>query len=201
MKTNQVRLLLLLGIWAAAAAVAGAFHLIGHLPRLVGPALIAGLCVAFSVALWRVRWLTAVMNGFSVRGIVAAHLFRFVGVYFLWLQGQGRLPVEFAQRAGWGDVATSLGACLLLAMKEGPVFRRVFLGWNIFGALDLLIAVGTGGWLSAVRPGSMNEIAGLPLTLIPLWAVPVFLASHFYLIRRQFGRSLGQDYHPAGAFQ
>jgi hypothetical protein len=201
MKTNRGRFVLLLGIWGAAAAVAGAFHLIAHLPRLAVPVLVAGLSVSFSIALWRVRWLGAVMHGLSVRGIVAAHLARFVGIYFLWLQGEGRLPLEFAQRAGWGDVATSLGACLLLLMKEGPVFRRLLLGWNIFGALDLLVAVGTGGWLNAVRPGSMNEIAGFPLALVPLWLVPVFLSTHLYLIRRQFRRSLGQVGHPASALQ
>lgn len=199
MKTNSIRLALLLGIWGAAAAVAGAFHLLAHLPRLVVPALVAGLSVSFSVAVWRVSWLRSVLDGLSVRALVGSHVFRLVGGYFLWLQSQGRLPLEFAQRAGWGDVATALGACLLLLLKDGPGFRTALLGWNIFGALDLLVAVGTGGWLNAVRPGSMREISEFPLALIPLWLVPVYLSSHLYLIRRQVSRGFPSEQNPAVA--
>jgi hypothetical protein len=61
----------------------------------------------------------------------------------------------------------------------------VLFGWNLLGAADLFVAVGTAGWLNATRPGSMIEMATLPLTLIPLWVVPVLLTSHLYLLRRQ----------------
>lgn len=198
MRTNGTRLAFLLGLWGAAASVAGVFHLIAHLPRWAGPTLIAGLSLSFSVALWRVNWLRALLDRLSVRAIVVVHIFRFVGVYFLWLQSQGRLPLEFAQRAGWGDIATAFGACVILGLKEGAVFRAAFVVWNIFGALDLLTAVGTAGWLNAIHPGSMREIAGFPLTLIPLWLVPVYLGSHFYLLRRQLTGNFTRDSRPAG---
>jgi hypothetical protein len=108
-----------------------------------------------------------------------------VGLYFVWLNAQGRLPAEFAFRAGWGDVATATGALLLLPWPQGPWFRRALLTWNVFGAADLLVAVGTAGWLNIVRPDSMAEMASLPLTLVPLWIVPVLFASHVYLVRQQ----------------
>ena len=34
----------------------------------------------------------------------------------------------------------------------------------------------------------MVEITELPLTLIPLWAVPVLLSSHILLLRNRVGR-------------
>ncbi|MEO5959525.1 MAG: hypothetical protein ABIR80_10435, partial [Opitutaceae bacterium] len=105
--------------------------------------------------------------------------------YFLWLHTQGRLPAEFAHRAGWGDIVAAAGALALLGVRERerPWFRRALVTWNIFGAADLLMAVGTGGWLNTVRPGSMIELASLPLTLVPLFLVPVMLASHVFLLR------------------
>jgi len=56
------------------------------------------------------------------------------------------------------------------------------------GASDLLLAVGTAGWLTIARAGSMIEITLLPLTLVPLWAVPVLLSSHVYILRKHVRR-------------
>lgn len=184
MNPSLRRLLFLLLLWGLAAAAAGAFHLLPHLPPAAAPLLIGGLTVGFSVALARVGWLRSAAGALGIRTILAVHLGRFVGFYFLWLHAQGRLPVEFAERAGWGDIVAAAGALALLVWPEGPGFRRALLWWNFIGAADLLVAVGTAGWLTFTRPGSMTEIAGLPLALIPLWAVPVLLSSHIYLVRQ-----------------
>lgn len=184
MKTSSQRLLLLLALWGLAAGVAGFFHLLQHLPPASAPVLIAGLTVGFSLALARLGWLQEAAAALGVRTILAAHLVRFVGIYFLWLQAQGRLPAEFAERAGGGDIMAATGALGLLFWPEGRGFRRALFWWNIFGAADLVVAVGTAAWLTITRPGSMIEITQLPLTLIPLWAVPVILSSHLYLLRQ-----------------
>jgi hypothetical protein len=191
MKSPVARLVLLLALWGAAAAFAGAFGLLARLPPVGAQALIAGLTIGFSVALARVAWLRAAGAAVSVRTILAVHVFRFVGAYFLWLHARGRLPAEFAHRAGWGDIIAAGAALVLLFPADGPRFRRLLFWWNLVGAADLLLAVGTAAWLNVVRPGSMVEITRLPLTLIPLWLVPVLLSSHIYLLRRQVcaGRS------------
>ena len=185
MNTSMLRLLVLLLVWGSAAALAGSWHLLAQLPAPVVPLIIAGLMGGFSLALARVAWMQEAVGALGVRTIVAAHLIRFVGVYFLWLQTQGRLPAEFAQRAGWGDIVAAVGALALLFWPEGNGFVRAFFWWNLFGAADLLLAVGTGGWLNLTRPGSMIELSGLPLTLVPLWLVPVLLNSHIYLLRHR----------------
>jgi len=187
MKTSCARLAALLLVWGLAASFAGAYHLLAHLPPRMAPLLIAGLSISFSISLVAVGWLREAMASLSVRVILAVHLVRFAGFYFLWLNSEGRLPLEFAQRAGWGDIVAASGALALLFWPEGSRFRSVLFWWNIIGATDLLLAVGTAGWLNATRPGSMIEISQLPLTLVPLWAVPVLLSSHIYLIRRSLG--------------
>lgn len=184
MKTSVSRLLVFVLAWGAVAAVAGAFQLFLHLPPLVVPFVVAGLTVSFSVGVGCVGWLRQAAESVGVRAILAVHLVRFVGVYFLWLHAEGRLPEEFAMRAGWGDIVAAMGALGLLFWREGAGFRRALFAWNLVGAADLLLAVGTGGWLNATRPDSMIELAGMPLALVPLWLVPVLLTSHFYLLKQ-----------------
>jgi hypothetical protein len=199
MKTPSSKLLLLLLGWGLLATITGALHLLALLPPVGAQLLIIGLSLGFSVALARVGWLAAAAATIPVRAILAAHLVRFIGFYFLWLQTQGRLPVEFAQRAGWGDILAAAGALGLLYWPEGAGFRRALWWWNVFSAADLFVAVGTAGWLNLTRPGSMIEITQLPLTLIPLWAVPMLLSSHLYLIRRHVCGGAGIASQPAKA--
>ena len=199
MKNPVTRLLLLLLAWGLAATAAGAFHLLGHLPPVGVQLVIAGLAVGFSVALARLHWLGAAAGGISVRAILAFHLVRFIGFYFLWLHAQGRVPGEFAERAGWGDIVAATAALGLLFWPEGPGFRRALFWWNLGGAADLFLAVGTAGWLNLTRPGSMVELTELPLTLIPLWAVPVLLSSHIYLVRQRVGAGQTDGSAPARA--
>ena len=199
MKNPVNRLLLLLLAWGLAATAAGAGHLLAHLPPVAVQLLIAGLTVGFSVALARLGWLETAAGRLSVRAILTVHLIRFIGIYFLWLHARGRMPVEFAQRAGWGDIAAAGAALGLLFWPEGPGFRRALFWWNLLGAADLFLAVGTAGWLNVTRPGSMVELTELPLTLIPLWAVPVLLSSHIYLVRQQAGASQSGGSAPARA--
>lgn len=181
------RLLVLIVVWGLAATLAGAFGLVGRLPRLGAPVLVGGLVVGFNVAIRRVAWLGTAARTLGVRPILAVHLLRFLGFYFLWLQARGRLPLEFAQRAGWGDVVAAAGALVLLSFQGGAGFARALYIWNWFGVADLAVAVGTAGWLSVTRPGSVHELAGLPLALVPLWLVPILATSHVVLLARGFG--------------
>jgi hypothetical protein len=197
MKSSTQRLILLLLLWGVAASLAGATHLLAHLPLGFTPVLVALPAIALTTAALRPTWVRDAISRIDSRAIVAIHLIRFAGFYFLWLQTKGRLPIEFAQRAGWGDVIAASGALVLLFVPEGPAFRRAFVAWNAFGLLDLFVAVGTAAWLNATRRGSVIELAGLPLTLVPLFFVPVMMASHFVLLRRR-GASAGPQALAAG---
>jgi hypothetical protein len=183
MKTSVRRLTFLLLIWGVAAAIAGSVGLIAHLPSLVVPLCVLGMSVGLSIATARVGWLQDAIASIGVRTLLAANLVRFVGGYFVWLYAQGRLPLEFAMRAGWGDVVAAAGAAILLAWPKSPSFRPALLVWNVIAMLDLFVAVGTAGWLNITRPGSMAEIASLPLALVPLWFVPVLMATHVVIFR------------------
>ena len=194
MTTPVRKLVFLLLLWGAAAAAAGRFHLLVYLPPFIVPVVIASLMIGFSISVAHIRWLSAAAASVGVRGILAAHVIRFLGFYFLWLHSEGRIPVEFAQRAGWGDVVAAGGALFLLLWPEGKGFRRAVFWWNIIGAADLLVAVGTAGWLNFVRPGSVIELSHLPLSLVPLWFVPVLFSSHIYLLRQQIAACRSEEH-------
>ena len=188
---NSSRFLVFLAVWAVVATVAGALHLFLHLPPVGVQGVIVLVSLSFSVALARVSWLRSGAEALPVKAILAFHLTRFVGIWFLWLYAQGRMPAEFAQRAGWGDIAAAVGAMVLLVWPMGRGFWRALVVWNVLAAVDLFVAVGTAGWLNRTRPGSMIELAVLPLALIPLFLVPVLIGSHFVLLRRGAGKAFG----------
>lgn len=168
--------------WALVVSVAAGLHLFLRLPPGAVQALAVACTVGFGVAASRVPALRAAVGGLSIRSILAFHGIRLVGFYFVWLNAHGRLPIEFAERAGWGDIAAAVGALVLLAFRDSPGFRRALLAWNLLGMGDLAVAVGTAAWLNLTRPGSMAELAQFPLALVPLWIVPVLILSHLYLL-------------------
>src|SRR5436190_13599343 len=137
MKTPVIRLAALLVIWGGfvvVLALTGAFH---HVVPGVAQAAALGSSIALSVGFARIDWMRAAIAAVPVRALIAAHAVRFIGAYFLWLQLQGRLPAEFAQRAGWGDIAAAIGACALLLFPAGAAFRRAAIAWSVFGIADL----------------------------------------------------------------
>jgi hypothetical protein len=181
---SRTLLLVIAGLWAAAATV---FALAGgpsRAPASALPIVVLGLSIVALVAVKRVPSLRQGLIAMPTRALLAVHLVRFIGIAFLVLATQGRLPALFAQRAGWGDIAAAVGAVALLVWPRDRGFRPALVVWTIFGALDLLVAVGTATWLNATVPGSMATMLQLPFALVPLWIVPVLFTTHAELLRR-----------------
>lgn len=144
------------------------------------PILIGGVLMARSPAVGRVleivplQWLTGVQ------------LYRALGGIFLVLYGAGQLPGLFAWPAGLGDVLVGvLAPVVAIAYARGPRENRdLVAAWNIFGLLDLVVAVGC-GFATAPSPVQLaafdhpNElISAFPLVLIPTFLVPVSVLLH-----------------------
>ena len=114
------------------------------------------------------------------------HTLRIVGVLFLILMAQGRLPAAFALPAGLGDIAIGLAAPFVarrLARGDG---RAGAVRFNVLGILDLIVA-GSLGFLLLdlirVTP-STEPLTLLPLALVPTTAVPLAVALHIVSLRR-----------------
>jgi hypothetical protein len=116
---------------------------------------------------------------------VGLQAWRFAGFGFIALTAYNLLPGLFAWPAALGDIAIGVTAPLLavaLARNPGLVSSRLFVVWNLFGILDLVVAVSTATLVAWFGIGAANAtiapMAQLPLLLIPAFLVPGFLILH-----------------------
>jgi hypothetical protein len=177
---------LLIGlVWFLAALGLGASGRLSALrppaPQLVLLGLTLGLIAAGALAPGFRHWLA----GLNLRQLVALHLTRFVGIYFLVLHRRGELPSAFAVPGGWGDIAIALAALVLVLFVPDLAARRLWLlAWNGLGLADLIFVVATATRLALADPASMAALLRLPLSLLPTFLVPLLLASHVFLFAR-----------------
>jgi hypothetical protein len=170
----------LLLLWGALAAAAGAAGMVASSP--VPPPAVAGALVLAGLLAWplsaRFRaWVRAV----PLWALVAIHLVRFVGAWFIVLYRRGELPFAFAVPGGWGDIlAASSAAALLVAAipARTPARCRVLLGWNVFGLLDILFVVATAARLYLADPLQLAPLTRVPLSLLPTYFVPLVVLTH-----------------------
>ena len=174
-------------LWFAAAVLLGVTGVFAALKPPAPQVLVLVLtivAIAVSTSVPRVRdW----VDSLSLRALVSIHLVRFVGISFLILGARGLISPVFAERAGWGDITAAIGAGLLMlsGSPRSATHRWVYVAWNTFGVLDLIVAVGTATLvvLRASVPG-MEPLTRLPLIIVPVLAVPFLFADHVAIYRR-----------------
>lgn len=174
-------------IWGALAALAGASGMLLRLPFPLPQLGILAVVIASLVATSTIVPLRAWIEALPLRTLILINAVRFVGIVFLVLGARGQLAQAFADRAGWGDIAAATLALVFVAAGEPriPAHRALLHAWNAFGALDLVVAVGTAAWvaLRGLQPG-MDPLLEFPLSLVPLFAVPVLFVGHVFIFRR-----------------
>ena len=161
------------------------------IPQIVLVGLTALVLVAV-VALPRFRrWVRAL----DLRWLVALHLTRFVGIYFLVLYYRdGALPYAFAVPGGWGDILVATLALGLLAISGPLETRRRLVGvWNTLGLIDILFVVATASRLALADPDSMNALLHLPLSLLVTFLVPLIIGGHVVVFWRILGAANPQN--------
>jgi hypothetical protein len=129
----------------------------------------------------------------DLRVLVALHVTRFVGAYFLILYRRGELPYAFAVPGGWGDIAVASLALVLLAggPPNSTMRLRAYILWNAIGFVDILFVVTTAARLGITDPVSMAALLRLPLSLLPTYLVPLIIASHLLIASRLQSDSQG----------
>jgi hypothetical protein len=175
-----------LGLWLAVAATLGASGRLEALQPPLPQLTLIALTAAALLATAKVPAVRAWALSVDVRALVAFHLTRFVGSYFLVLYRRGELPYAFAVPGGWGDIlVASLALLLLLSGPPDTVRRRrAYVAWNVLGLLDILFVVATAARLGFAAPASMQALLRLPLSLLPTFLVPLIITSHVLLAIR-----------------
>lgn len=171
-------------------AARGAFIAAPGAPPL---ALLIGLVAPLGLFLIAYRTIPSIREfilSADLRLIVGLQAWRWAGFGFLTLYTYRVLPGIFAWPAGLGDMAIGITSPLVLsALLRRPGFAksRSFLAWNLFGILDLTVAVTIGAVVPLLAPGLFGTVTSapmsqLPLVLIPTYLVPMFLMLHLTAI-------------------
>jgi hypothetical protein len=183
----RVSAVVLLG-WLALAivlAAMGVYHVEGDaLPTIqfgIVPPILIGMFL-----IWRSDTVDRLIDAVPQEWLVGVQLYRALGAIFLILYATGRLPGLFAWPAGVGDIAIGL-----LALVVGIAYARaprtsggLVRAWNLFGILDLGVAVTTGFMTapSALQPIQVEPnsdlMTVLPMVLIPIFMVPLSIVLH-----------------------
>jgi len=172
-------------VWLLVATAVGFTGAVGAFRA--GPQLIALTLTVVAVFISsRVAVVRQSVDALPIQALVGVHIARFIGIAFLVLGARGELSPLFAERAGWGDITTAaIAGVLLLIGLAKTIPPRVLVAWNVFGMIDLIVAVTTAAFV-VVRgdvPG-MEPLLRLPLVLVPIFAVPLLFATHIALFRR-----------------
>lgn len=189
-------LLLLAAGWFLVAMFVGETELLAVLPGPAVPATVVGLTVLVLATYWQAAPFRAWVNGIDLRWLVALHLTRFVGIYFLVLKARGELSERFALTAGWGDIVVAIGAVVILGfLGVGSVMNRTLITgmrragliiWNAVGLVDILVVVAVAASVVAVDRDSMEPMLRLPLSFLPTMLVPLIIVTHVLILLRLF---------------
>ena len=196
---GRLAVLLALGAWFALVLAIGAT---GALSPAFGGAPALGLTVVLPIAalVWAGFAWPSVQTAIAATplpALIALNTLRLLGLTFVILYAERRLPAPFAPSAGSGDVfigATALPVAWAAARFGAHVRPLVFL-WNALGAADLIAAVLLGA-LSA--PGPLQVFVGpptsaimttLPWLIIPGFLVPILFFIHVVIFNRLMART------------
>jgi hypothetical protein len=185
---------LLLAPVPSSLASRDAFYLTPLIPLFaLGATIVLLTAVGTSPALRRT------LGAVSLPAVHGIQLYRAIGATFLVLLALGQLPAHFALPAGWGDVAVGLAAPLvaLALARRVAGSRALAAGWNVFGLLDLVVAVGMGtGYLAPLLAPELGAqvppaaaMGVFPMVLVPTFAVPVSVMLHLLGLIRLAGES------------
>lgn len=121
----------------------------------------------------------------DLRLITAMQAWRWAGLGFLSLYAHKVLPAMFALPAGLGDMAVGFAApWMILALVRRSDFAgsRAFVRWNVFGMLDLAVAIILGTLSASLSSGAAGEITTAPMATLPLLVIPAFLVPLFLML-------------------
>jgi hypothetical protein len=113
----------------------------------------------------------------DLRLVLAAQLWRVIGIAFLFALAFDQLPAGFAVPAGIGDLATGIAAlAVVLSLGNGSLTHGRLYAFTALGVGDFLVANATG--LSLEPPA----LTAWPLAIFPTIMVPFFAVLHLVAV-------------------
>jgi hypothetical protein len=177
----------LIFVWFVFSLTASALHIFrtapGQPPLPFGLAVLVPLMI---VGVWSAtsRSFRQFLLELNPRALTIVQAWRIAGFVFLVLYTYSILPGELALPAGWGDIAIGATAPLVALKLANPNYRKSFILWQLLGITDLVTAVSLGTTAQFIHPSGIatSAMTVLPMSLIPTFAVPLFMILHFICI-------------------
>lgn len=172
-------------VWFALACAAGISGRVAGLTPPQPQLVIAALSLVLLVSGWALPGMRAWLREVNLRGFVAFHVTRFVGIAFLLLSTRGELSAEWALPAGWGDIAVAAGALAIAALLPRPESRPDIVRlWNLIGLIDIVAVVVTAARIGMRDPTAIAPLLRFPMSLVPTFVVPIVFATHCWMALR-----------------
>ncbi len=130
--------------------------------------------------------LRAFVLGLDLVLLTAFQSWRVIGAMFLVFYAYGLLPAIFAWPAGIGDGLVGIAApfVAIAIARNTTGWRQQALWLNLAGLIDFAFAIGAGVLTSPSSAGVLADattsaiMSELPLSLIPTFAVPLWIIVH-----------------------
>jgi hypothetical protein len=143
----------------------------------------------FAVIL-RTKVYNAILESATLEGLVQLHIFRVIGIFFIFLAIHNALPKPFAFIAGMGDMLTAI-SCIFVAnaiKNKKSYAKKLAYCWNIFGTVDILFTAIAANVLTKLSMDSgvmgVDSLAFFPFCIIPAFAPPVILFLHWSVFKK-----------------
>jgi len=177
----------LIFVWFLITLTASALHIFSTAPDQ--PPIALGLAVLIPIGIF-VIWSASsqpfrqFLLSLNSRTLTFVQAWRIAGFVFLVLYAYNILPGQLALPAGWGDIVIGATAPLVALKLANPNHRKSFIFWQLLGIADLVNAVAMGVTARLINPHGIatSAMTVLPMSLIPTFAVPLFLILHFISI-------------------
>jgi hypothetical protein len=176
------------GLWiglAGACAAIGLMTVSRPFPY-IGPFVVFPLAAIAALVALSPAWRAALL-GLPMPLLIGLNINRVFGALFLLLAADGRLSGPFPLSAGWGDIITGMLAvpALWLVLRRPQRGHSLLAAWNIFGTLDLVVAVALGVTSAQGSPLQLFDVGAgsaaiqvLPWSFVPTVLVPFYLIAH-----------------------
>jgi hypothetical protein len=191
----------LIFVWFLFSLTASALHLFNTTPDQ--PPAPVGLAVLIPIGIFVVWSVTSqsfrqFLLSLDPRTLTIVQSWRIAGFAFLVLYAFNILPGQLALPAGWGDIAIGATAPLVALKLANPRHKKSFIFWQLLGITDLVTAVGFGVAARVINPHGIapGAMTVLPMSLIPTFAVPLFMILHFISIAH--ARQWQEQQYPRG---
>jgi hypothetical protein len=144
------------------------------------------------------------LRSITLESLVAIHIFRLVGIFFIILYFYHLLPSNFAFSADLGDIITALLALPVAWMvsKRKTGWKPIVYAWNIFGMLDIInvlvlaVIIAQNG-IASGNNQDLREMTVFPFVWFPAFAPGTILFLHVAVFRK-LAQLKGESEKPKG---